>query len=29
MQPLAGWMTPDQAEAVYWANPAKLYGMEE
>ena len=29
MQPLAGWMTPAQAEAVYWANPVRLYGMAD
>lgn len=28
MQPLAGWLTPAQAEAVYWANPARLYGLD-
>lgn len=28
MQPLAGWMTPAQAQAVYWDNPAQLYGIE-
>lgn len=27
MQPLAGWMSVTEAEAVYWNNPARLYGM--
>ena len=27
MQPLAGWMTAEQACAVYWDNPARLYGI--
>ena len=28
MQPLAGWLSPAQAQAVYWDNPARLYGLE-
>lgn len=27
MQPLAGWMGPAQTQAVYWDNPALLYGI--
>ena len=27
MQPLAGWLSPAQAQAVYWDNPARLYGF--
>ncbi len=29
MQPLAGWLSPAQAEAVYWSNPARLYGIND
>ena len=27
LTPLIGWMNPDQAHAVLWDNPAKLYGL--
>lgn len=29
MQPLAGWMNAAQAEAVYWTNPVRLYGIAD
>jgi len=29
LQPLASWLTPAQAEQVFWSNPARLYGFTD